>query len=80
VVSWLLDGNSSLTPYLRSEKSEMASLFDAIELADLRPWIPVIEGHCRDLWQREYSNLTSKEDRGDSGQVTSAIEAGGATA
>jgi hypothetical protein len=31
-------------------------------LADLRPWIPMMEGHCRDLWQREYSHLASKED------------------
>ena len=31
MVSWLLNRNSSLTPYLRSEKSEMAPLFDAID-------------------------------------------------
>jgi hypothetical protein len=42
--------------------TERLDFFEANWIEELRPWIPVMDGHRRDLWQREYSHLGSKED------------------
>jgi hypothetical protein len=43
--------------------TERLDFFDANWIKGLQPWIPVMERHCRELWECEYSHLANKEDR-----------------
>jgi hypothetical protein len=52
--------------------TERLDFFDANWIGELKPWIPIMEGHCRELWELEYSYLARKED---STKPTDAFEA-----
>jgi hypothetical protein len=52
--------------------TERLDFFDANWVGELEPWILEIKGHCRDLWEREYSHLANKKDQGE---PVDAIEA-----